>query len=254
MIYHNGEFYRDEDFKISPLNDAFMCGYGVYETLRTYKGELFCLEAHIERLFYSADRIQLEIRWPKQDIVGYVNQIKAREEIKDVRLKIIVTEDDIIIWARPLVAHPDKWYRNGISVLTYGIERFMPGIKTLNCLASLIAKKYAEKMGVYEVLLVDKDGVVREGSKSNVFWIKNQKVYTTKTNILKGITRKKVFKITKVIEKDCKLNDILNSDEVFITNTTSSILPVTKIDDTVIGDGRVGGQTISLMSKFKYSI
>lgn len=258
MIFCNGDFYRDEDFKVSPLNDGFMYGFGVYETLRTFDGKIFALKQHIDRLFHSASEIGIEAIYGKNDIFNFVCETKKRSSLKEARIKIVLTETFLIIIVSELILRPITWYQSGTEIVTYNIERILPDVKSMNSLPSVLAGKYAKNMRKYEAILIDREGMVREGSISNIFWIKSGKLYTTKTRILKGITREITLKISPkiipVCEQDVFLKDVLNSDEVFITNTTSGILPVNKIDNTIIGNGKVGFYTEKLINLFNEEI
>lgn len=235
-----------------------MYGYGVFETLRTYEGEIFALEKHIERLFHSAQLIGLKHDYKPEQIQKWTKETFQKYAEKEARIKIVLTETELIIWPQELILRPAEWYETGIKVVTFPIERVQPLAKSLNCLPSVLARQKAQENNVYEALFVDRDGFVREGSYSNLFWIKDQVLYTTKDRVLKGITREVVLDLAQelmpVREENWLLSDVLTADEVFITNTTSEILPVIKIDKEIIRDGLVGKMSGRLADKFRKNL
>jgi branched-chain amino acid aminotransferase len=258
MVFYNGKFLKEEELQVSAFGDAFMYGYGVYETLRTYQGKIFRLAEHVERLFVSAHLIGMIIKHPAEKIIQFTNQALEKSGLTEARIKIVLTEKDLIIWPQKLMLRPPEWYQTGIKIVTLKIERIMPEAKSNNALSFVLGQKQAQKHQVYETLLIDEEGFAREGSISNLFWIKDQVLYTTQNRILKGITRNVILdqakELMEVKEKDELLSNIFKADEVFITNTTSEILPVVQIDALVIGKGEVGGGTRGLMGRVQYGV
>jgi len=255
MIYFNGQYFTGSDLKISPLVDSYMYGYGVFETLRTYNGQIFKLSEHIDRLFYSAQILEIKNIISKDELIKKTIEVFAKSKLSESRIKIVLTNTELMIWPQELTLRSSDWYKTGINIVTYFTQRSFPEVKSMNCLANVMGQKWARKNNCYEALLIDQNNIVREGCYSNLFWVKNNILYTTKTKILKGITRQIVLKIArdmmKIQEIDSSIDQVKLADEVFITNTTSEILPVCKIDNNVIAEGRVGQKTKLLMELFK---
>lgn len=258
MLSINNKIITDDEATISPLADSYMYGYGVFETLRTYNGRIFGLEEHIKRLFHSAELLKIQHKNAIDDIEMQTQQLFKESQQDEARIKIVLTSTELIIWVQELKLRPKEWYETGITVVTYEAERYLPEAKHMNCLPSHMGQLYAKEKNVYEALLIDNNGIVREGCYSNVFWIKDNILFTTKTKVLKGITAETAIEaaqgIIDVDYKDATLEEILEADEGFITNTTSEILPVVKIGEKIIGEGKVGKYTSQLIQNFSKQV
>lgn len=256
LFYLNDTLYKDETPTVAITNNSYMYGHGVFETLRTYSGRIFRLEEHVKRLMESAQAVQLVTNHTQDHVAAITQKYLEFSPYKENRIKIVLTETEFLIWYQPLVTRPEEWYQTGIPIVSTKLERTLPEAKHLNCIPSVLAQKYAQKHNVYETLMISNDDIVREGSYSNIFWIKDTKLYTPAHNILHGITAQVVMEIgleffSNIVHLDTNLIEVLEADECFITNTTSEILPVVQIDDVMIGNGRVGESTKVLMKKFK---
>jgi len=148
---------------------------------------------------------------------------------------------------------PSHFYSKGIKLVSFLGKRNIPRAKILADVFCYLAKHYAKTCGAYEALLVDpKKYYVRECAYANVFWVDGGELYTTNKNILYGIIRDTVVEIAgKCNFEGIKLKSLLNADEVFITQTTSGILPVIEIDGQKIGTGKPGPVTKKLMKEFE---
>ncbi len=258
MIFFNGKFYQEKNLKLSPLVDSYMFGYGVFETLRTYQGRIFCLKEHLKRLLNSARVINLTHAYQLDELSRITSESFQKSGLSESRIKIVLTETELLIIPHKLVLKPDIWYQKGIKTASLPLLRIFPEAKTLNNLTFVFSHKYALSQNIPEVILVDRSGIAREGSYTNLFWIENQSLCTTKTRILKGITRdlvlKEASKIMTVLEKDQKITEIVKADEVFLTSTIGEIIPVVQIDQKVIGQGKVGEWTLKLLKMFKNKV
>ena len=135
---------------------------------------------------------------------------------------------------------PD-WWKNGGSLISCNYQREIPEAKTINYLRSVRWSQRLLETKAAEILYLDRNWV-RECSRSNIFYVKDQIVYTPKSMILAGVTRKRILQLPgfTVEQRNFKMKELLEADEVFITSTTKGVLPIVKIDSTVIGDGRIG--------------
>ena len=133
-----------------------------------------------------------------------------------------------------------KLYRDGATFTTYEYERVFPHAKTLNMLQSYLAYRKAKESGAYDALLINRDGNITEGTRTNFFCIKDQTVYTPfEKDILLGVTRKALLKVARengyeVLERDIKVDDVANYDGAFISSTSSKIVPIKSIDEQVL--------------------
>lgn len=224
--------------------------FGVFETMRTYGGKIFMLEAHLKRLEKSANLLSIKLPKSISEIRQMVlKKVKEYTGKYPPRIKVVATVEEIFVGVWPLKVNP-KIY-SGVKAICIELERDKPQeAKALPFYKSFEAHKRAEKEGCFEALLVDADGFVREGAYSNVFWVKNGQVFTTGEGILKGITRRIVCSFIPVKIDRINLQQLKESDEIFITKSTTGVTGVTELDGISIGNGKVGPITQKLQLYF----
>jgi len=182
-------------------------------------------------------------------------------DLKDSLIRLLLVgqdqenEAELFMFAVGLTYFPDKYYKEGVKLITYHGERFMPKVKSKNLLMSYLAYSEAHKAGAMDALLVDNDNNVREGTRSSFFVIKDNILITSPANkVLGGLTKKIILEIaTKILivrEEDIALKNITKYDEYFISATTMKIMPVSWIDGARVSSG-VGEKTKQLMKLFK---
>ena len=253
VISINGKIVDEKKACISVTSEAYLYGYAVFETIRTFKKKVFRLDDHLARLYVSADIIGFK---PKTDFKEtYEAVVKTLEQCtrwKEAKIKVILSSDDLIVIVDKLKEKPKKMYTDGVKCVSFHGKRNLPHAKKLADAFSFVAKNYAESCGAYEAILVDPKTYVRECAYANIFWVNGGEVYTTNKEILFGITRETVVELAGDCQfEGIKFKSLLNADEVFITQTTSGILPVTEINGQKIGDGKPGPVTKKLMKKFE---
>jgi len=223
----------------------FRPDYGVFETMRTYGSDVFRLDEHLERLAVSAEIIGMKL--PK-GLDAIRDMILTLDFDCPTRVRVVATPDDIVIETYPIEIDP-KIYE-GVSAICLQVDRDVPEAKAFPYDKSLAAHDEAEKQGHYEALLVDAGGLVREGAYSNVFWVKDGRVFTAKDGVLKGVTRSVVMELTDVDFAEITPDEIKKVDEIFITKTTAGVTAITELDGVQIGDGTVGPVTEKLQLHF----
>lgn len=242
----NGKILPIEEASIPLSSIEYSYGFGVYETLRVSNQQIYFLKDHIERLMESAKIIGLGHTFTEKDIEENIGQIIAKNNAETCNLKMLLigapSKDEaqlFIICLNPLF--PDKkLYRDGAILTTYEYERVFPHAKTLNMLQSYLAYRKAKELGAYDALLINRDGHITEGTRTNFFCIKDKTIYTPpEKDILLGVTRKAVLKVAidngyEVLEKDIKVDDVENYDGAFISSTSSKIIPIKSIDEKVL--------------------
>lgn len=253
LVSINGKITDESKAKIPVTSDAFLYGYAVFETIRTYDRKIFRVNDHFGRLYMSAEIMGFKPKWVFKK--AYAELVKVLEQVKwkEAKIRVILTKDDLIITAEQLKEKPKSMYEQGIKLVSFHGKRNIPHAKKLSDAFCFLAKQHANNCGAYEAMLVDSKTYVRECAYANVFWVKGDEIHTTNKNILFGITRETVIDLAdrKVTFEGVKYKNILDSDEVFITQTTSRILPVVEIDGQRIGSGRPGPVTKKLMNKFE---
>lgn len=232
---------------IIPLSSIeYSYGFGVYESVRVVNRQIYFLKDHIERLMDSAKIIGLEHSFVQSVIEESISQIIAKNNAQTCNLKMLLigasSKEEaqlFIICLNPLF--PDKKiYRDGVSFISYKYERNFPHAKTLNMLQSYLAYRKAHEVGAHDALLINREGFITEGTRTNFFCIKDNTIYTPfEKEILLGVTRKALLKVARengyeVVEKNITLDDIVNYDGAFMSSTSLKIVPIKSIDEQIL--------------------
>jgi len=275
-IFIDGKYCSERDAKVSVFDHGLLYGDGVFEGIRAYNGRVFKLEEHIDRLYYSAKAILLEIPMtPAQMMNATVETIRANK-LRDCYVRLIVTrgigtlglnprsckKPCVIIIAGKIQVYPAELYARGMDIVTVPTVRNLhsavnPAIKSLNYLNNILAKIEANNAGVEEAVMLNAEGFVSECTADNLFIIKNGVLLTPPNyaGALYGITRGTVMELAeqlgvKVSETNLTRYDLFNADECFLTGTGAEIMPVIKIDERVIGSGKPGALSLKLISEY----
>ncbi len=246
----NGKF--QDNIVLKGNEPEFNQAYGVFETIRSYKDKPFHLSDHLNRLRASADYIKLNIK-PKDKVI--TEWISKHCELKnDLRIKIIAALDKIYILSEPLNINP-KIYTKGVSVGLHSLERNMPSVKSLAYLQEYLAHETAVKQKHHDALLINHKQEVTEGAYSNFFYIKDDVIITPRYKVLSGITKRIVLKLAmpyyRIEQRRVHLDEVLRGNECFLTQTSTGILPIVKIDKRKIKSGKPGPITKHLIELFK---
>lgn len=230
---------------------SFFSITGALETMRTYHKHIFRLQAHLQRLYDSASLMCISPFWTAEKTEQEIVHILQQTPWKEVRIRVVLREKQVIVMMEELVKKSQIMYEKGVKLISFLGKRTLPEVKKVGDSFCLDSKQYAEEHTAYESLFIDDKGNITECTYSNIFWIIRGQMYTTDKNILFGITRKTVIDILD----ECNYaaityEKLLEADEVFITQTTSGILPVVQIDDKNIGKGIVGKRTKQIMKDF----
>ncbi len=279
-IWMDGKMVDWDKAQVHVCTHALHYGSGVFEGIRAYETEkgtaVFRLKEHIDRLYNSAKILKMEIPYPKEEFKQAV-----KNTIKENNLKSCYIRPLVYRGFEQLGVNPFKCPVNcAIAVWEWGAylgeEAIAKGIKTkissyarsyinstsqkakicANYINSIFAKMEAIETGVDEAILLDTQGYVTEGSGENIFWIRNEVIYTTPTaTVLEGITRDSIIKIAQdmgyqVQEKYICRDELYISDEVFFTGTAAEVTPVREIDNYQIGEGKRGPITEKIQEKY----
>lgn len=274
MFLLNNIFLSRSSVLIDPEDRGYQFGDGIYEVIRIYNGKMFLADGHYKRLERSAHEIFLKLPYSIQTLNGYLEKLIKDNNVVDGIVYLQVTRgvaprthafppetEPVLTAYTKLLSRPINEIEHGIkALLTEDIRWLRCDIKSLNLLGNVLAKEKATKQNYGEAILHRGD-VVTEGSSTNVFAVKNGKLYTHPTThlILPGITRQKVIELAldrhiPVIEETMKVSELLAMDEVFITSTTMEVTPVVQIDDHLIADGKPGELTRKLQEAFSSSL
>lgn len=272
----NGKLYDKDDAKISVYDHGLLYGDGVFEGLRSYGGKVFRLQQHLDRLWNSARVICLEIPTTKDALADVVNETLQVNGIQDGYVRIVVTrgagslgldpnrtsDPQVIVIADHIALYPEEFYEQGLEIVTASTIRNHPAavnprIKSLNYLNNILAKIEGLKAGCVEALMLNHKGEVAECTGDNIFLVTNGVITTPPTDagILEGITRDAVIELAieagiTVKEVGLTRHDVYIADECFLTGSAAEVIPVVKVDNRPIGDGKPGPVTRGLMEKF----
>jgi branched-chain amino acid aminotransferase len=266
LVYLDGRFVAKEKAVVSVFDHGFLYGDGIYETMRAYNGRLFLLDRHLARLKRSAKAVSLDLPLPIGKIGDALNKTLKVNKLRDAYVRLHISRGPgeigldpalckaptMVIVAKPFHDYPPEYYRRGIKVAIVKTRRnhplaLDPAIKGTNFLNNILAKIESLKAGAYEGIMLNWKGYIAEGTISNIAFVRKGVLFTPHrdTGILEGVTRDLVMKLAKrkripLREALITPKQLLSADECFITNTTMEIMPVTKIDGTVVGTGRPG--------------
>ncbi len=255
MIYlWNGTPIGKENAMISFFSPAVQCGYGAYETLRTYSGKVFKKEEHLDRLMRSAAMIGLRLPHSLSEIDTWIGAA-LKSVTGEAKISIVVVPEGVMVGAEELLIDAEIY--KGVALKSVFRPRSNPDLKTLSSrLDGYIAQQMAERDEFFSAVLTDADENVTECAKANIFWFDGEKLSTPDDGIMKGVTRELVLEHSCFPLKlqTCTLRELCRSEEVFLTCTSMGIVPVVKIDDVEIGDGTAGERTRQLMKIFEKQI
>ena len=265
-FYVDGHFVPSEEAFVPVSDLAVLRGYGVFDFLRTYHGRPLTLRQNAERLLYSADLIDLNHSYTTDEIVDIVRETLARNEHTESNIRMVLTGGDsrdffipvdeprLLVMVTPSLSNPAEWYEEGVKVITVPHIRNMPLAKTINYTPAIIAIKQAHQRDALEAIYVNEQGIISEGTRSNLFLFQGDTLVTPGEDVLSGITRKMLLVLAQsrytVDVRDVTLDELLGADEVFFTAASKRVVPVRQVDEQVIGDGRPGVRTQLMMQLF----
>ncbi len=276
-VWLDGKWCDRETATVSVYDHGLLYGDGVFEGIRVYGGKIFKLSEHLDRLYDSAKAIWLTIPMPKDEMAAVTEEAVRRSGIAEAYIRHVVTRGvgdlgldprkcprpSIIIIVDTIRLFPEEVYETGLRVVTAGTpiphrEALSPRVKSLNYLAHILAKIEGIHSGADEVLMLDSEGHVAEGSGQNIFVVKNGVVRTpvAYAGILKGVTRDVVIDLAREAGypmQETMLNryDVYTADEAFFTGTASELISIRQVDGRTIGSGKQGPVTRDLRSRFQ---
>ncbi len=276
-VYIDGKFFDEADAKVSVFDHGLLYGDGVFEGIRMYHNRVFKLREHIERLFWSAKAILLDIPMTAEELIRATVETCRENNLRDGYIRLLVTrgkgtlgldprrcpKPSVIIIATTLQLYPAELYEKGMTIATVPTTRNLvnavnPAIKSLNYLNNILARIEANNAGVEEAILLNSDGFVAECTADNVFIVQKGRLLTPplSAGALYGITRNTVLDCARALgipsgEPQLTRYDVYNADEMFLTGTGAEMIPVVKVDGRVIGTGHPGPITHRLLAAFR---
>lgn len=280
-IYVNGEYVDKDKAVVSVYDHGYLYGDGIFEGIRAYKGCIFALREHLDRLYYSAKTLMIDMPVTLEEMEKIVAETMIVNGLEDAYIRLVVSRGPgdlgldprkcsrptLVVIADKIKLYPEEFYQKGLEVVTASVRRtpvdsFNGKVKSLNYLNNIMARIEANNAGVGEAIMLNHDGYIAECSADNIFLVKDRVISTPAPHLglLKGITRDSIIKVAReqgitVNETIITMHDLYNADEVFLTGTGAEVVAVVRADRRVIGNGLPGPMTLSLRENYiKYAI
>lgn len=262
IVYMNGSFVEAADAMVSAYDGGWLHGAGLFETMRAEHGRVFRLGEHLNRLTRSAERL-LHVVDDFLPTSVQVEELLKRNNLTDARVRLTVSSGSVLVdsstqprptvcmTAAPLKDYPEAFYKEGVQVIVSAFRQSpndpIAGHKTTAYFPRLIALRAAQQASCIEALWITTDGNLAEGCISNVFLVKEGVLKTPplETPVLPGIARAVVLRIAEGEGIEARtvrltIDDLLDADEVMLTNSIMQVLPVNSVERHEVGQGRVG--------------
>jgi len=276
QIYINGKLYPKDEAKVSVYDHGLLYSDGVFEGIRSYNGKVFRLKEHVKRLFESAQAIMLQIPISQEQMAADIEKTVSVNGLVNSYIRAVVTrgagalgldirktsDPQVIIIADTIQLYPEELYERGLDIISVATIRnhpnaLNPRIKSLNYLNNILAKIEGQLAGCPEALMVNHKGEIAECTGDNIFLVREGRVLTPSLDagILEGITRNAVLELSRAAgypteELSLTRHDVYIADEIFLTGTAAEVIPVVKVDNRVIGNGKPGPIFKDLKARF----
>ena len=265
ILFLNGKFVLSEEAKISALDAGFLYGFGVFETMRAYKKRIVYFSQHIKRIQESAKLIGIRSPYASDKLKGIIKETVRRNCFRDAYVRLTLWRakrgTGIFVLAREYKPHSEKKYKNGFKIC---VSRFrqnefslLAKIKTTSRILYQLSFEEAKNKGFDEAIILNNRGVITEGTRSNIFFAKNNEIFTPalECGCLDGITRKVVFDLAKrhkikICEGKFSLQDLLGADEAFLTNSLMGVMPLAAVEGRGIGKGKCARLTKFFIERY----
>ena len=273
IAYVNGRYVRHAEAVVHVEDRGYQFADGVYEVVLVHRGRLVDELPHLDRLDRSLSELRIASPMPRAPLRQVMREMVRRNRLNDGIVYIQATRGvarrdhpfpgntrpALVMTARRL-AMPDRAKaEEGVAVLTIPDIRWARcDIKSVSLLPNVLGKQQAREAGAYEAWQVAGDGLVTEGTSTNAWIVTPDGELVTRQvgdQILGGITRATLIKLAAdqgvtLVERGFTVAEALSAREAFVTSATAFITPVTRIDATVIGNGRAGSVAMAMLDTY----
>ncbi|MCX5678840.1 MAG: aminodeoxychorismate lyase [Candidatus Omnitrophica bacterium] len=278
-VWINKKLFDMDKARVSIFDRGFMYGDGVFESMRSYAGVVSKIDEHLGRLARSLKTTGIKSPYSNSYLKKEIYRLLGVNNLKNAYIRLTITRGEgrfgvehkdvfkpsVVIIAKEFDRYPDWMFEKGISAHIVSTRQNdlspLAGVKSLNYLNYIMARFEAKKSGCEEAIILNTKGRIVEAVTSNIFIVKRNAIVTPliTDGALPGVTRAVIIKIAKklgfrVIEKSLSPKELMNSDEIFLTNSLAEVLPVTKIDRKPIGAGIPGHVTNLLRISYQNQI
>ena len=258
LCYVNGEIKPAEEGVIGISDLSVQRGYGVFDYGRTYNGKLFHFEENLKRFRSSASELHMVPPVSDMRIREIAEELIEGSDLRTPAVRMILTggysetldAPNFIIIAEELPTYPNEIYEEGVRIIKYEYQRELPHIKSINYLNAIRLEPLKRERNASDILYHSAIGIT-ECPRNNFFVFMGDTLVTPSDGVLHGVTRNIVLKLAapyfRVEERRVDVEELGTADEAFVTSTTKGVLPVTEIDDSAVGEGKVGERSRTLM-------
>ncbi len=279
LVYIDGDFVPKAEATIPLLDHGYLYGDGVFEGVRVYKGRVFRLDPHLDRLLFSARALAFQTQgMTRESLRDAVLETCRRNDHQNGYIRITLSRGTglgldpahidlkprLVISTQQLALYSSRLYEEGLTMITCATrvpspDAIDPRIKgTGKYINNILAKMEANRVGAGEGLMLNAQGQVAEATGDNIFIVKDGVIATppTSAGCLKGITRQAAMELSEQLnvplrEANLTLYDVYTADECFLTGTAAEIIPAVALDERPIGTGRPGDVTRRLIDAFR---
>ncbi len=270
-VFLNDRLVDIDKAGVSVTDSGFLYGAGLFETMRSCNGVVFSLKDHLDRLSFSAGALSIKT-YDRKYIIDAIYKVLKANKLTDARLRLTITggpmseseekrKPTLLIAATKLQPYPAEYYKKGVLVVLCPFRQNTAepiyGHKTTSYFSRMLGLQLAHQKRAAEALWFTVDNRLAEGCISNVFLVKDSALCTPpiETPVLAGVARKTVCQIAfknsiELVEKNLYISDVLEADEIFLTNVIMQIMPVRAVEKHTVGDGKPGPETKKLQKYF----
>ncbi|MCB0518036.1 MAG: aminotransferase class IV [Lewinellaceae bacterium] len=254
----NGELVPKEEATLGVTDLAIQRGYGLFDYFLVKKGQPLFFEDYLDRLERSSALMRLQLPFSREEIKHQIMQLIRANGMQEAGMKLILTggyspdgyapaQPNLIILQSPLPVYPKTKYEEGVKLMLFEYHRTLPSAKSINYLIGVNLLPEMQAAGAEDILF-HANGNIYETTRANFFIVKNDNtIVTAGSGVLMGITRLKTVELAKrhfnIEEREVKLTELETAKEAFLTSSTKGIMPVVRVDDLVVGDGKPGAVT-----------
>ena len=261
-IFINDNLFESAKASIGVYDLGLNRGYAVFDYFRIVNNKFRFFEDHLSRFSRSIQLSKIPCSFTLDEIRSKIITLKELNKINNGYVRITLTAGDsqdfvspsshsnLIILVGNSTTPESNTAKTGVNLISKRFQRSIPEIKTTDYFFAQMHR--SEMLAANAVDILYHDDIITETSRSNIFFIKNDTLFTPKSNILEGITRKNILSLYEDARiEDISINQLSEFDEAFICSSTKEVTPVLKIDDITIGSGTVGQKTMEVAQRFK---
>lgn len=275
-VYINGKLVPEEQAKVSVFDRSYLYGEGVFETMRGYNGRPAFCDMHYHRLKANCDTLKIELPVDEYAFERTVVRTINANKLKEAYVRATVSpvgasvglarpnkmRTNFVIFVKPYKGRPEEVYLKGARVIVvnsvYADDPEVAEIKSTNYLTKMIARMEVSEAKADEGLLQSRDGLMLEGTGSNLFVVKKGRIFTPPLSdgCLPGVTRWVIIGLAEKLgivfgEQSLHLDDLIGADEIFMTGSTAEVMPVREIAGLSKKANTPGPVTLKLMREYK---